>query len=616
MISWNEVYGIVTERRRNYTPLLAHMHEINQRYDGQYTIPLPNHPDSKKLPPLAPSIVTETIDNMAMHAGSQLPNIFCPPAKGTSRPSLQKASRRKKMLRGVWDENHWELQARKAVRQLTGYSTFVMVVWPDDAKKRVRMELRDPLGALPEERPHSDFDPPNNCAFIHPRPAQWILDRWGHAHVNYDGGVISDHDIRTNQMFDIVEWWDADSVIFGIYGRREQYRHAQQAEPHGGHMHLVTHKNKAGMCPVVTPKRVTLADISSQVSAILGQIDLIGYMSALDLLASQKLLYPDRYITGRTGIMPKLANKSGKWNEGQDGEPNIILNAENVGTLPGTVDPSGKIAADRIERNVRNTVGLIPQFGGETYGALRTGRAIDTLGSFSIDARIEEIHAILETGLEQGNEAIQATQKGYYGDRTFYYFSGVESDDSVTEFTPNDDIEITASTVRYAIRGMNTQSLTAELSQMFGAGAIDLDTYREMHPHVPDADSVKRKVLTNELEEMAMATLPQMMAEGQLLPADFDEGVKAIQAGKTRLEAVQAIISASEERIAEEQEEMMAAAQEQGLPLGGQDVASGQPPGAPPAIPGTEDNARIGPTPDQRGLFNLVGATTAGLRRA
>ena len=90
---------------------------------------------------------------------------------------------------------------------------------------------------------------------------------------------------------------------------------------------------------------------------------------ALELIAQEKAIFPDRYIIGRSGQVPMIVG--GEWKDGREGEVNVLLDAENIGELRSAPDQNTRVAIDRLERNARISTGTVPQIGGESYGALR-----------------------------------------------------------------------------------------------------------------------------------------------------------------------------------------------------------------------------------------------------
>src|SRR4029077_3807490 len=167
----------------------------------------------------------------------------------------------------------------------------------------------------------------------------------------------------------------------------------------------------------------------------------------------------------------------------------LLTGVDSVGQLRGTPDPRAAQTIDRLERNARVSSGLVPAMGGETYGSLRTGRGIDSMMGAAVDPRVQEMQEVIGALLEQVNEVVLETYKGYWGGRRYVGFSKWPSDRLVVDFEPNKHFETTTSAVTYPIPGADVQSTTVLLGQLYGTKAISLQTLRSLHPYVADADA-------------------------------------------------------------------------------------------------------------------------------
>lgn len=268
----------------------------------------------------------------------------------------------------------------------------------------------------------------------------------------------------------------------------------------------------------------------------------------------------------------------GEWKDGREGEVNVLLDAEAIGELRSTPDPSTNIAIDRLERNARISTGTVPQIGGETYGALRTGRGIDSLMGAALDPRIQEMQEIMEANLPHLNECIFATYEGYFGNKQFSMFTGYAGDFGQVEFTPNEHFETHDNVVSYSIPGADIQGTTIQLGQLLSMKGISLRTFRTKHPFIEDAEAEGRRVDEEQLEEAVLAAIQQQALSGQLPVVYVSKIEKHRKKGLDIFEAIEkadAEIRQEQAAIAPAPEEGMAMAPEQaqGLAAGPEGMA-------------------------------------------
>jgi hypothetical protein len=290
------------------------------------------------------------------------------------------------------------------------------------------------------------------------------------------------------------------------------------------------------------PRRVTLDRIASQLANLTGHVDMMARLNYLDIRATERSVFPDRFIMAKTGQSPRMA--SGSWHDGATGEMNVVVDADSVGELRGSPDPNNKMTLDRLERNFRVSSGLIPQSGGETYGALRTGRGIDALMGAALDPRTTELHRIAERYLTRANELILLGFANRWPARIYQVYSPL--DPGAVEFKPSEHIERTAdgglftkNRVSYPIPGMDDINATQVIGQMMGARLIAPYDARRMHPHVTDPEGTERRLIIDEMEQMAMVALGQRASTPPgIPPEDFARMIELVYEGKRIHEAI------------------------------------------------------------------------------
>lgn len=515
MHSFEEIVSIIRQRQDHQSPLMDRMLEIKERYNGDYVIPLPSMEEEPILPPLTPALISENIDAVAQRAASVTPFIGCPsidPTKERGRRSRQYADIRKRALAATWYQNRLKVKMRRAYRHLAGYATTALVIYPDFNLGMPKIEVRDPLGVYPEPKAAEDYDVPRNCGFVYGKSGDWLRANYPAARSELGGPVGLEQDAR-QELWDVAEWIDEEHIVIGIMGPR--YTRNPMSQPlHTTQIELSRYINRAGMPCVITPGRITLDKIASSVSNIVGMTDLMAKLMALEIVAQEKAIFPDRYIIGRSGQVPMIVG--GEWKDGREGEVNVLLDAEQIGELRSSPDPSTNIAIDRLERNARISTGTVPQIGGESYGALRTGRGIDALMGASLDPRVQELQETMEAHLPYLNECIFACYRGYFDEQKFVTFTGYSGDFGHVEFTPKEHFETFDNVVSHSIPGADIQGTTIQLGQLLQMKGISLNTFRVKHPFVDDPEAEGRRVDEEQLEDAVMAGIQNQAAQGTM----------------------------------------------------------------------------------------------------
>lgn len=580
--TFDQIREFVLLMQADQGPILQKMRDILMRYEGDYVIPMVDVENEPRMPQLTPALVGEAIDQVAMRATSVTPRIVCPPLdprKDTGVRSRQFATMRGQIITATLERSRWNLGRRRYYRHLSAYHTASMCVAPDMINSMPRLEVRDPLSTFVEPTSNESLLDPNYVAFVNRHSGQHIRDRYPKARAE-NGGPITDR--HTNELWDVVEWYDRDEIVYGLIGPCEDYGshvNTQRLAYGSPSMELVRLPNRAGMVPAVVPHNVSLGRISSRIGAMLGNTDLQAKLMALNIIAQEKAIFPDVYVLGRQGLEPQLT--SGEWKDGRTGDINMVMDAEAIGVLRTTPDPTTGQTIDRLERNFRTSTGLVPQLGGETYGALRTGRGIDALAGMALDPRVQELHEVTEAYQSSMHKAILATYKGYWGSKSYSMYTGQANSRLLVEFTPDVHIESLENSVSYLVAGADAVQLTQILGSLYGAKAISRRSFRDGHPYIANADLEDAAVREEELEEALMQSVIQQVVGGQLPPIVLTMVRDVLANGKDIFEAMKVVDEKLRERQSTPPEavpEGMVAAPEQMPGLAGGPGAAQAPP--------------------------------------
>lgn len=613
--SWDEIVIEMRTRFQSTSTLHQRMIDVRNRYNGSqvgdYILPYSNPEESEALDPMTPVLVAEAIDSLAMRAGETLPGIICPsiePGKEVGVRSTQYADKRRRSILECYERSRFVLGMRRAYRHLFGYASMAMAIMPDSQIKAPRIRVLDPLTAFPDPQTPEDLSDPKNVGFIFGKSAEYIRQTWEMARTER-GGPVPPQQSETQQLWDVCLWCDQEEWVMGLMGVREtrwgQSTWVEGFEP--AVMELSRRPHRLSRVPFILPKRVTLDAIISQVGNVLGHVDLQAKIMRLEIAAAERAIFPDKYVTGPSSTGVTVNDGTNKWKDGRSGEVNVLLDATNVGNLPATPDPISERLQDRLERNFRVSTGLVPQTGGETYGALRTGRGIDALMGAAVDPRVQEAQEIAQAYVPHLNEAILETYEKHYSGRTFFLFTNMAGDYDRVEFKPSDHVEgCYDNKVRYSITGAGVEATNIVLTQMVGAKLMSRRSAMERHPYVFDAVREATRINEEALEEAMLQGLLQQLVAGTLPPimAAFMEEELTKEPGIDIFEALRR----ADGRVRQLQSERPP----EGTPALEPGIAAGAPAG--PSAP-AEMQPQIGPPGEIAQLRELNNALAASNRQ-
>lgn len=531
---WADIVNEMWQRRQRDSYLLRQMIEARDRYNGDVIIPMPDVDGEPVLGSLAPQIVADGIDHNAMRAASVIPAIACP-ALGPKPSAKENASVRRRALYANWHWNGMELILYRYFRHYIGYGTASVVVVPDFEEERARIELRDPLTSYPELRAPEDFRSPLNVGFVFGRSEDWLFRAYPEARSKLKS-------VGQAMLWDMVEWIDEDDIVMGVLGPRNAYSlhddrvYGSGASPSQNSMELRRWPNRAGIVPCAVPRRATLDRIMGQLTHVFPTIDLLDRMTALEAIQAERGTFPDMVIMGKRTAIPTL--HGGRWKDGREGEPNIVLDADGVQLLNTNVSQSTMAVIQNLERTARTSGGVLTQFGGETSGAYRTGRALDTLAGFSVDPRVMEAQKFAARALETVNKAVMAVENGYWPDKKYTVYSGWSGDMELVKYSPERHFITCENAVTYALPGTDISQATVALTQLVGGGLMSRDTARVSHPMIADAALEEKAVVRERIEEAMLVAFLQQATTGALPLIDLVTIDETFQLTGSMIEAV------------------------------------------------------------------------------
>lgn len=596
-IGFDEVVSIMRQRRSMDSPLIVGMIDIRDRFNGDVVLPVPDVQGSPTMEPPVPRLIAQAIDGTAMRAASPSPTIVCPAMDRSSVTSRKRASVRRQMLYAKWYENQVKLKLYRSYRHLVGYGTNAFIVMPDEKTKSARLEIRDPLTTYPELRAPDDIREPRNVGFIYGRSIDWICAHYEKAHGFFFNAAAQNWDT----LWDVVEWVDEDEIVVGIMGPRMPAYSPQDARPYGYNgFELARWKNKAGCVPAVVPRRVTLDRIQGQMSTMIGTVDLHTRMSALEVLMAEKHVFPDMVIMSSDNTTAKVV--SGAWRDGRTGEVNIINDARAVEYLSPQISPFVPQVIGSLEDAIRESGGASGMFGGDNPNSLRTGRAIDAMGSFSIDPRVEEAQRIMQEALTIVNGHMIQVERGYFPSSKHVSFTGLQGDEEMVEYIPSKDLDSHLNVVAYPIPGADISQMSVAIAQLVGASLMSKKTGRVKHPFIDDADLEESQIAEEMLEAALLAAAAQQANRG-VMP--INDAARLLQLVRKGGPIEDAILTAQKE--AQERQARQAPPPELGQTAAPETMPGLASPGMGAEQPADQSNPAI--PPSSQALANLHGIT-------
>jgi hypothetical protein len=583
-IPWIDIVAELRFRWNQAGPLHQRMVDVRDRYNGSavdYVLPMGSNSMDEEFDALTPPLIAEAIDFLASRANEVTPGILCPALKAGKEEGVRSreyALRRRQALSETWEQSRMKLVMGRAYRHLGAYASFALAVVPDLELGMPRVKCFDPLSTFPDPQANEDYADAQNVGFITGMSAETLVSRFPQAR---ELVTQRNNASAANQMWDVALWCDKKEWVMGVMGPRQDEHGRHTSGGQGWQtsvMELWREEHHLSRVPFITPRRVTLDVITSQLVNLVDQTDLAARLMRLQIAAAEKSIFPDRYVIGKSSTGMSLNDGANKWLDGRDGEVNRLLDVDAIGNLPGSPDPAAERVADRLERNFRAGSGLVPQAGGETYGALRTGRGIDALTGMAVDPRTREMQDVAQAYLPQLNESILEVYETNpaFKSKTYYLYSGAPGDYVRNEFIPSKHVEgVYDNKVLYSITGAGLNETNIIVTGMVGAELISRRSGREMHPGVKDAQLEEARITEEKLEAAMMLGIEQQLIQGGMPPI-MAALIEKYQSENPSIDIFEAVRRADDDMRELRQREAEDQAQ----------AAAAQPPAPPGAPPG------------------------------
>lgn len=603
MISPEEIVSIYSLRKNAMAGVNAKRMQVRDAYNGELVVRLPDV--NRASPPAVANLLNKGIDQTSQRIASTLPSIFCPPRDEQVKREVTAAETRRRAIYGWWEANNLELFLGRRARQLIGYAQSPVMLWPDFKRGIPVWRERDSFGTYPATCLNPGDMTPPDCVFAYTATYGWVrkmypeqfelLHRREKASpddrlvlLDYTDDnelvtmVLSDGPVQDDTMGRAATWPVNTGVGTGWLGSA---RYAV----------LERLVNKAEMCLAVVPGRPTMDKMIGQFDGMLSMYRQMAHLTALELIAVEKGIFPDTYLESRPNEQAKFITGP---HDGRTGLVNIVQGGQvrEVGTNPGfQTNPT----IDRLERNQRLDAGIPAEFGGESASNIRTGKRGDAVLSAAVDFPIQEMQKVLAASLREENRRAIAVAKGWFGSRKQSFYVHWKGSRGRVDYVANDVFTTDDNIVRYSHLGSDQNGAMIMTGQAVGMGIMSKYSAARATPFIEDAEFEHDQSIKEALEAAMLAGIQQKVNAGEIAPVDAAWLMQ--QVGTNKLELAEAIMKL-DERV---QARQAAAAEQQADPamvdpMAG--LATGTPAEAqvvPPSI--------AGPAESQDNLASLLG---------
>jgi hypothetical protein len=571
-------------RKAAMHPVIEQMRQVRDAYNADLVVPLPEMDRQEKA--AVANYVSMGLDQTAMRIASTTPSMFFPPLDPGNSASEKRASNRRYATQGWWDANKIGLKMRRRARHFIGYASSPVVLRPDWKLGCARWEVRDPLSTYPGMTGDPDEITPPNVIFGYQRTYAWLKQKYPNQLAALEVG----DNPSPSDRFDVVEWVDEEETVLLVCGTEAPAARSYGSNRVNGSPHQLLERihNRTGLCLAVVPGRITLDRPMGQFDATLGILQTQAKLMALDLIATEKAVFPDTYLISRPGETAKFI--AGPY-EGRTGLINIVQGGEirDVPLNPGF--QTGPMM-DRLERAQRITTATPAEFGGESQTNVRTGKRGDAILSAVVDFPVQEAQEVFAESLREENRRAIAIAKSYFGNQKKTFYVGPTK--KRVDYTPSKDFETDENIVTYPHPGADINGLIVGIGQRIGVGMMSKRTGMEIDPMVDDPEREHDRVVFESLEQAALSSVQQQAASGALPLTDIAYIMDQVVRNKMDLvEAIQAAQKAAQARQAQQAPPTAPEAQP-GLSLPGMGAEAGG------AIPP--------PTSDVQNLSSMLGA--------
>lgn len=522
-ITFPEVVNRWRQRKQALGPVMERMRKVQAAYNGEIVIPVPEADRSENA--YIANLLQQGLDQTSMRIASTLPDVRFLPEKRSVEKWETLARQRRDATLGWWTQNQMHLKMRRRARWLIGYGCAPVMVRPNEKWDMPMWQVRNPLTSFPAPGMDPDDITPTDCIFSYARSLAWLKESFPNDTARLSKGPNPSPD----DMYDVLEYVDHEWHLLGVVGKpREEWDQGEQGTAPA--LELIRVENRAGVCPVVAPGRITLDRPSGQFDGMVSVFQMQAKLMALEVMAVERGIFPDTYLISRPNEVAGFID--GPF-DGRTGKVNIVRGGDikDVSTNPGfQTNP----VIDRLERAQRLTAGIPSDLTGEAGTNVRTGRRSEVLLSAVLDFPVQEAQDLFSAALEHENKIAIAIDKAYFGHNKSYYIN-LNGRRTVGEYDPRETFTSDVHYVRYPSTGADANSLVVGLGQRVGTGLMSKQTARELDPMVEEPERERDLTTAEALEAALLASIQQQASGGAIGPADVARIMQLVLENKEEL---------------------------------------------------------------------------------
>lgn len=536
--TFEEIVSLYRQRKSQRGPVLEQMRQVREIYDGDFIVGLPGMERSEKA--WIANLLQQGLDQTSLRISSTVPDVRFLPEKEGVQLHTNNANKKRDALLGWWTQNKMGLKLRRRARWLVGYGCAPAIILPHQQWQMPFWQARNPMTSFPGLGIDPDDLTPLDCIFSYKRSLAWLQANWPTA----AAVLFKGPDPTPQSLYELVEYVDAEVHILGVLGERRaewDYDNGQSEM-----IELLRLENRAGVCPVVIPGRITLNRQIGQYDGMIGAYSIQARLMALEVAAVEKGIFPDTYLVSRPNEVASFID--GPY-DGRTGKVNIVKGGDikDQATNPGfQTNPT----IDRLERAQRLTAGIPTDVTGEAGTNIRTGRRSEVLLSAVLDFPVQEAQDILAQSLNEENRRAIAIDKAYFNHPKSFYVN-LNGRKAQGEYDPGKLWDSDVHYVRYPSAGSDANSLIVGLGQRLGVNLISRQTAREQDPLIEDPEREKDLVVAEALGDALLASISQQAAEGAIPPGDVARLMMLVRTNQMELpEAIMKVQQEAQERQA------------------------------------------------------------------
>ena len=545
--SIEQILSLYRQRVTLYGPLHTKMRMIQQIYNGQFQVPLPDMEENAM--PSAPNLLAAGIDQMAGRITSVIPTVTFASSKPGVRTYDRRAAAASKVVTGWWQADRLPMKMKQRGRHQIAYGMTPVVIRWNKQDNRPTWHVRHPLEAFPSPDIMPGQVTPTDCIFAYRRSAGWLRSKGYGPQLM---ALTGDPSLPQDSSILMLEYIDEESTQLLIAGYRtpDAFGVSWEFNPNAQGMRgieIESYPNLTDETPVVVPMRITLDSAMGQFDNMIGMYYQQAKLMALEVIAVEKGIFPDTYLVSRPGEIGRFIDGP---HDGRTGLVNIVAGGDirDIQSQPGYLtNPT----IDRLERSQRVTAGIPAEFGGEAATGIRTGRRGDAVLSAVIDYPVAEAQETFAYSLEEENEIAIGLAKRWDGNNQRTLFVGTGNAARPVTYVANETFEQTEHIVSYPASGTDVNSLIIGIGQRVGLGIMSKRTAATLDPYIDNPEAEHDAIIAEGLEQALMSGLQQQAAQGQIPPLTLAKLMDMVRNDK--MELAEALNKVTEEALAEQQ---------------------------------------------------------------